>query len=110
MQSTEWMNEQVKGRIEDLRQNYGFEEAEALAFWHLQDAQELITLLRAEDFDRESEKSSFGASDAIMWASSSEANVFQHFEALYRELALRVHARNYPAGWGRETSDEDEEG
>lgn len=29
---TGWMNEQVKGEIEDLRRRFGFEKQEAIAF------------------------------------------------------------------------------
>ena len=35
MDDADWMNEQVRQEIEDLQRTYGFEEQEAIAFWHL---------------------------------------------------------------------------
>ena len=31
----EWMNDQIRKEIEDLQRTYGFDEDEALAYWHL---------------------------------------------------------------------------
>ena len=38
MEHYEWMNEQVRQEIEDLQRTYGFDEDEALAYWHLRHA------------------------------------------------------------------------
>jgi hypothetical protein len=34
----EWMNDQVRKEIEDLQRTHGFDEDEALAYWHLRHA------------------------------------------------------------------------
>ena len=55
MEQGEWMNEQVKQEIEDLRRRFGFEEQEAVAFWHLREARGLIVeMLLADEGAHES--------------------------------------------------------
>jgi hypothetical protein len=55
MEQGEWMNEQVKQQIEDLRRRFGFEEQEAVAFWHLREARGLIVeMLLADEGAHES--------------------------------------------------------
>ena len=49
MEQGEWMNEQVKQQIEDLRRRFGFEEQEAVAFWHLREARGLIVEMLLAD-------------------------------------------------------------
>src|SRR5215217_9123753 len=39
----EWMSEQVAGEIEDLRRRFGFERKEAVAYWHLRHARQLMS-------------------------------------------------------------------
>src|SRR5215207_1019373 len=41
----EWMNDEVREEIEDLQRTHGFEEDEAVAFWHLQQAGKQINAL-----------------------------------------------------------------
>jgi hypothetical protein len=88
-----------------LRRTYGFEEEEALAFWHLSGAHELmLELARAEDEKldqvREREYDAEGLSpprraardigNMATFAAQVEARIAQHFEALYRVLGTRV--------------------
>jgi hypothetical protein len=55
MEQGEWMNEQIKQQIEDLRRRFGFEEQEAVAFWHLREARALIVeMLLADEGAHES--------------------------------------------------------
>jgi hypothetical protein len=55
MEQGEWMNEQIKQQIEDLRRRFGFEEQEAVAFWHLREARGLIVeMLLADEGAHES--------------------------------------------------------
>jgi hypothetical protein len=55
MEQGEWMNEQVKQQIGDLRRRFGFEEQEAVAFWHLREARGLIVeMLLADEGAHES--------------------------------------------------------
>jgi hypothetical protein len=42
MERADWMNERVREEIESLQRTYGFEEDEAVAYWHLRDAGHLI--------------------------------------------------------------------
>ena len=116
---TGWMNEQIKGEIEDLRSRFGFEEQqEAVAFWHIRRAEVLMTKMHIEDEERRGETQEEG-DDAIVdndkrlgviiARSSDSAAEFatkfsQHFVALKRELGARILRREYPQGWDRETA------
>ena len=93
----EWMNDQVRKEIEDLQRSYGFDEDEALAYWHLRHAGILLLAMRRT-----------GAPETIGGRAQMESNVLQHLSALRRELGDRVLRRNYPEGWGsaHEASDE----
>jgi hypothetical protein len=42
MERADWMNERVREEIESLQRTYGFEEDEAVAYWHLRHAGHLI--------------------------------------------------------------------
>jgi 16S rRNA C967 or C1407 C5-methylase (RsmB/RsmF family) len=117
MDHPEWMNEQVKGEIEDLRRRFGFEEREAVAAWHLRRAAELLAVLRTADVEeglRRDEKETFPLEEAYPLVSSEMAaaqSIPQHFSALYRELGVRVLQRTFSEGWGGTTpTDEEEEG
>jgi hypothetical protein len=100
----EWMNEQVRKEIEDLRRTHGFDEDEALAYWHLRHAGTLLLAMRrtgapeperAEDGDESARRARMIHSRAHI-----ESDVLQHLSALRRELGDRVLQRNYPEGWG----------
>lgn len=119
---TGWMNEQVKGEIEDLRRKFGFEQKEAIAYWHLRRAEWLRGEMDLEDRQqkRESEKEEDDALGYHEWlgktissAADSQARAAekygQHFGALYRDLGTRVLKRDYQEGWGDPFSDVPEE-
>jgi len=106
----EWMNDQVRKEIEDLQRSYGFDEDEALAYWHLRHAGTLLLAMRrteASELAEEGEESTRLAR-MIHDRAQIESDVVQHLSALRRELGDRVLRRNYPEGWGsaREASDE----
>ena len=117
MERPQWMSEQVTEEIEDLQRRFGFEESEALAFWHLRQVWELMNNMRhadvLEELDREEgrgepqpEEQMVGLiNDLSMWHS----RVSQHLSALNRELGRRVLRRDYPEGWGRRTETEESE-
>jgi hypothetical protein len=85
MEHDDWMNNEVKQEIADLQRSFGFEEREALAYWHLAEARALMVQLAIEGKDEE--------------AAEVPASIAEHFSALYRELGLRVLQRDYPEGW-----------
>ena len=89
MEHYEWMNDQVRKEIEDLQRSYGFDEDEALAYWHLRHAGILLLAMRRTE-----------APETIGGRAQIESNVLQHLSALRRELGDRVLRRNYPEGWG----------
>jgi DNA gyrase/topoisomerase IV subunit A len=98
----EWMNDQVRKEIEDLQRTYGFDEDEALAYWHLRHARILLLAMRrtaAPELAEEGEQSARLAG-MINSRSQIESDVLQHLSALRRELGDRVLRRNYPEGWG----------
>jgi hypothetical protein len=116
MDREEWMLDQVREEIEDLQRAYGFEQAEALAFWHLSGAHHLmLDLARADDdkleparqreYDAEGlgemERMGRDMGSSMHYAAEVETRIGQHFEALYRGLGRRVLRRNYPEGWGQ---------
>jgi hypothetical protein len=45
----EWMNDQVRKEIEVLQRTYGFDEDEALAYWHLRHAGTLLLAMMRTD-------------------------------------------------------------
>ena len=49
MEHYEWMNDQARQEIEDLQRTYGFDEDEALAYWHLRHAGILLLAMRRAD-------------------------------------------------------------
>ena len=105
MEHYEWMNDQVRQEIEDLQRTYGFDEDEALAYWHLRHAGILLLAMRrtaAPEQAEEGEESAESARLARMINSRSqiESDVLQQLSALRRELGDRVLRRNYPEGWG----------
>ena len=119
-------------------ERFGFEEQEAVAFWHLREARGLIVeMLLADEGAHESnegEEEDDILSDSAAFAESirritesigqvgpdiansiafrveTEARILQHFTALHRELGMRVLRRSYPDGWGQEHFVEEEEG
>jgi hypothetical protein len=52
----EWMNEEVRKEIEDLQRTYGFDEDEALAYWHLRHAGTLLLAMRRTGTPERSEE------------------------------------------------------
>jgi hypothetical protein len=57
----EWMNDEVREQIEDLQSTHGFEEDEAVAFWHLQQAGKQINALWRADLREEMDR--YGGQD-----------------------------------------------
>jgi hypothetical protein len=123
VENAEWMNEDLRQEIEDLRQKYGLEQREAIAFWHLLEARQIMTDLTNEDYDRlrllneqeyeaegldevESTGRVLGLNDYL--AARFETTIGQPFRELLRALGVRVLRRQYPGGWGQEFSEEDE--
>jgi hypothetical protein len=98
----EWMNEQVSKEIEDLQRTYGFDEDEALAYWHLRHAGSLLLAMRRTGAPERAEDGDESARLARMinGRSQMEWDMLQHRSALRRELGDRVLRRNYPEGWG----------
>ena len=90
MEHAGWINKQLRQQIEALQQTHGFEEDEALAYWHIREAAKLMNEMRIEDLETAPEEY------AAPWYST----VHQHFIALYRALGERVLQRDYPDGWG----------
>jgi hypothetical protein len=85
----EWMNDHVRQEIEVLQSTFGFDEDEALAYWHLRHAGTLLLAMRRTR-----------APETIGGRAQFESNVVQPLAALRRELGDRVLRRNYPEGWG----------
>ena len=56
MERDEWMSEQVAGEIEDLRRRFGFERKEAVAYWHLLQARQLMSEMGQTDHSEELER------------------------------------------------------
>ena len=107
MERDEWMSDQVAGEIEDLRRRFGFEKKEAVAYWHLRHARQLMSEMgqsdRFEELEREGKselEADFREFAGLIHDISvlGETRVFQHFAALYRDLGTRVLRRNYPDG------------
>jgi hypothetical protein len=114
----EWMSEQVAGEIEDLRRRFGFVKKEAVAYWHLRHARQLMSEMGQTDHFEELEREGKSELEADFREFAGlihdisvlgETRVFQHFAALYRELGTRVLRRNYPDGWGQPYASADEE-
>ena len=102
MEHFEWMNAQVRQEIEDLQRTYGFDEDEALAYWHLRHAGTLLLAMRrtgTSQLNGEGEESA-RLTRMINSRAQIESDVLQHLSALRRELGDRVLRRNYPEGWG----------
>jgi hypothetical protein len=115
----EWMSEQVAREIEDLRRRFGFERKEAVAYWHLRHARQLMSEMGQTDHFEELEREGRSELEADFREFAGlihdisvlgETRVFQHFAALYRELGTRVLRRNYPDGWGQASGSAEEEG
>ena len=56
MERDGWMSEQVAGEIEDLRRRFGFERKEAVAYWHLLHARQLMSEMGQTDHFEELER------------------------------------------------------
>jgi len=98
----EWMNDQVRQEIEDLQHTYGFDEDEALAYWHLRHAGTLLLAMRRTGAAKLAGEGDESVRLASMVHSTAqiESNVLQPLSVLRRELGDRVLRRNYPEGWG----------
>jgi hypothetical protein len=117
VEHAEWMNAEVREEIEDLQRTHGFEEREAVAFWHLRQAGKLMNDMRhadvLEEIDRQERRGDQEAVEPVLGLihdiSVWHSRVSQHLTALYRELGVRVLRRAYPDGWGRVHKAGDEE-
>ena len=123
MERADWMNAAVRQEIEALRRRYGFEMDEAVAFWHLSEAQQLLNDLaiannakmsaiwerkyEAEGLDTTA-RAGRRLADQTSFTAELETRISQHFHALYTVLGRQVLRRNYPEGWGWEFVDEAE--
>ena len=113
MDHADWLNDAVHQEVEALQGSRGFEENEAVAFWHPRQAEELMGAMWDEEFqegrDRQEQRGGEQRSkqpgfdhlwaridDQVAWHTS----VKQHLWALRKPLALRVLRRDYPDGWG----------
>jgi hypothetical protein len=102
-----WMNEEIRPEIEDLRGRYGFEEDEALAFWHIRQAGGLMNEMRRSELHQEIARHE-GQDDEVAFRQITIAvhtarwhtTVWQHVIALHQVLGNRVLRRHYPEGWG----------
>ena len=126
MERAEWMNAEVWEAIEYLRRTYGFEEREAIAYWHLSEASRWMTALAQADQERlvaarareyEAQGLDEGArmgreiADSLQFGAMIESRISHHFEALRAVLGKRVLRRDYPEGWGWElAAEQGEEG
>jgi hypothetical protein len=107
MEHADWMNEQVRGEIETLQDTHGFEEDEAVAFWHLGQAGKLMNDMKRDDRQEDMDLYE-GQDNQEMWQQAIFLNhaiqlhttVRQHITALQRALGHRVLRRNFPDGWG----------
>jgi hypothetical protein len=124
VENAEWMSAEVRREIEDLRRAHGFEEQEAIAFWHLSEARRAMMALveanwerleasRAERYDAEGidalDLMGRKLGGAAHYVAMVEVRVVQHFEALVELLGKGVLRRDYPEGWGRAYREADEE-
>ena len=100
MEHYEWMNDQVRKEIEILQRTYGFDEDEALAYWHLRHAGILLLDMRRTGAPQPAEEESVRLARMIHGRAQIESNIVQHLSALRRELGDRVLRRNYPEGGG----------
>jgi len=108
------MNDQVREEIEDLQQTHGFEENEAVAYWHLRQLWSmLVDMRRTDDLKlasrREERGEEYRFASILDNRADIESNVLQHLSALRRELAYRVLRRHFPNGWGKPYKAADEE-
>ena len=112
MERSEWMNDEVRDEIEELRRRFGFEENEAVAYWHLMQAHRLMARLAIDESDAlitdaEAEYADLPLgeregrllAEEVSLATKTELRIEQPFAALHRELGRRVLRRDYPEGW-----------
>lgn len=103
--------------LENLQRQYGFEEKEARAFWHLRQAREAFNELSEEDVSHQINnkypEGTTNSAEAYAFASETLAKqkveIGQHFSHLSRWLGLRVLHRDYPQGWGYSAPSKEEE-
>ena len=102
MEHSEWINDQVRQEIANLQCDYGFDEDEALAYWHLRHAGTLLLAMRRTGAPERAEEveESVRLARMVHGRSQIESNIVQRLSALRRELGDRVLRRNYPEGWG----------
>ena len=74
------MNDQVRKEIEDLQRSYGFDEDEALAYWHLRYAGTLLLAMRRTGAPEPAEEAeeSVRLARMIYGRSQIESNIEQH--------------------------------
>jgi hypothetical protein len=127
VEHADWMNEAVRQEIETLQRAYGFEENEAVAFWHLAEARRLMVdiavanktrlmQLREAEYEAEgldtaetAERTGREIADAAAFTAEVETMISQHIHGLRMLLGREVLRRNFPEGWGWEFADEAEE-
>jgi len=79
-------------------EKFGNTDQEARVSIYLDEAEKFLTELERQDQPRKSV-------GHIVWR---ETHVREHFNALRRQLALRVLRRDYPEGWGYSRPKDDE--
>ncbi len=93
------MAELTPERLQARMDQFGYTEQEARVSIYLDEAEQLLTELERQDQPGKSV-------GHIVWR---ETHVREHFNALRRQLALRVLRRDYPEGWGYNRPQDDEE-
>jgi hypothetical protein len=84
------VTEPTPERLQETMEKYGLTDQEARIYLHLSEARKLFVDSTEKDYP----EPSLGN---IIWR---ETHTYEHFRALFRELAIRVLSRNYPEGWG----------
>jgi hypothetical protein len=99
----EWINDQLRKEIEDLQRTYGFDEDEALAYWHLRHAGTLLLAMRRTHAPQRSEEGeeSLRLARMIHGRSQIESNVLQHLSALRRRIRRSGVAQELPGRMGQ---------
>jgi hypothetical protein len=92
----DWMNDAVRQEIEALQRTHGFEDDEAIAFWHLRGAGLLMSEMTQQGEQPPGWRTAAHNDDVAEW----HTHIQHHVAALQRALAVRVLQRDYPDGWG----------
>ena len=103
-ESNEQVRDLIKDTLEEYKSRLGFNDDEALAFWHLSQALDLMLDLAIEDGQQARDDlakpgGGFNTWTLIRENSRTEAQIRHPFAALRAELGRRVLRRDYPDGW-----------